>query len=109
MIPGSQRSLGATDTTHPFYLASPGMVGFSPDGARLVVTTKFSGSLIDVFSVGHWGLLSATPMANLSATPVPFAFSFDPWGRLVMVEVGELRHQQLQLQPRQQPRLHQLG
>ena len=88
MITGSQRSLGATDTTHPFYLASPGMVGFSPDGARLVVTTKFSGSLIDVFSVGHWGLLSATPMANVSATPVPFAFSFDPWGRLVTVEVG---------------------
>lgn len=92
MIPGSQRSLGLTDTTHPFFLASPGMVGFSPDGARLVVATKFSGSLIDVFSVGHRGLLSATAMANPTAPTaghVPFAFSFDPWGRLVVVQVGD--------------------
>ena len=91
-IPGSNRSLGPTDTTNPFYLASPGMVGFSPDGRRLIVATKFSGSLIDVFSVGPWGLLSATPVANPTApTPgsVPFAFSFDRWGRLVVVQVGD--------------------
>ena len=94
MIPGSQRSLGATATLPgtPFFLASPGMVGFSPDGARLVVATKFSGSLIDVFSVGHWGLLSATPVANPTAPTVghvPFAFVFGPWGRLVVVQVGD--------------------
>lgn len=91
-IPGSSRAVGPTITTQPFYLASPGMVGFSPDGARLVVATKFSGSLIDVFRVGHWGMLSTMPMANPTqptAGSVPFAFSFDPWGRLVVVQVGD--------------------
>jgi hypothetical protein len=91
-IRGSSRAVGPTITTQPFYLASPGMVGFSPDGARLVVATKFSGSLIDVFRVGHWGMLSATPMANPTAPTaahVPFAFVFDPWGRLVVVQVGD--------------------
>ena len=92
MIPGLSRTVGPTITSEPFYLASPGMVGFSPDGARLVVATKFSGSLIDVFSVGHWGMLSAMAMANPTAPTaghVPFAFSFDPWGRLVVVQVGD--------------------
>ena len=91
-IPGSNRTVGPTITTQPFYLASPGMVGFSPDGARLVVATKFSGSLLDVFSVGRWGMLSATPVANPTAPTaghVPFAFAFDPWGRLVAVQVGD--------------------
>ena len=80
--PGRTARSAPTDTTPPFFLASPGMVGFSPDGRRLIVTTKFSGSLIDVFSVGPWGKLSSTPTANQgsSATPVPFAFSFDRLG-----------------------------
>ncbi len=87
-IPGSSRSLGLANTNPPNFLASPGMVGFTPDGMRLIVTTKASGSMIDVFDVGPSGKLSAAPVANPSATPVPFAFSFDPFGRLVMVEAG---------------------
>ncbi len=52
------------------------------------MTTKLSGSLIDVFLVGHDGLLSSTPVSNPSAQPVPFAFTFGPAGRLVSGEAG---------------------
>jgi hypothetical protein len=41
-----------------------------------------------VFGVGSDGLLSAAPVANPSATPVAFAFTFDPAGRLVSGEAG---------------------
>ena len=87
-IAGSNRSLGLANTNPPNFLASPGMVGFTPDGSRLIVTTKNSGSMIDVFDVGHGGMLSSAPVMNASAKPVPFAFSFDRCGRLVMVEAG---------------------
>jgi 6-phosphogluconolactonase (cycloisomerase 2 family) len=67
---------------------SPAQVGFSPDGRHLIVTTKGSGSTIDVFQVGADGLLSATAAKNPSATPAPFAFTFAPSGRLVVGEAG---------------------
>ena len=75
-IPGSARSLGLANATPPNFLTSPGQVGFTPDGKQLLVTTKASTSSIDVFRVGNDGLLSATPVVNPSATPVPFAFTF---------------------------------
>ncbi len=86
-IPGASRSLGLANTTPPNFLMSPGDVGFTPDGGQLIVTTKLSGSDIDVFRVGRFGHLSA-PVINPSATPVPFAFSFGPNGLLVMTEAG---------------------
>ena len=52
-LAGSNRSLGLANTNPPNFLASPGMVGFTPDGRRLIVTTKASGSMIDVFDVGR--------------------------------------------------------
>jgi 6-phosphogluconolactonase (cycloisomerase 2 family) len=87
-IPGSARSLGLANTNPPNFLMAPGQVGFTPDGRQLLVTTKASGSLIDVFRVGHDGRLSTTPVPNPSATPVPFAFTFGPEGRLVSGEAG---------------------
>ncbi len=87
-IADSGRSLGLTNGNPPFFLESPGQVGFSPDGSQLVVTTKKSGSAIDVFTVGADGLLSSTPTVNASATPVPFAFTFAPSGRLVVGEAA---------------------
>jgi len=75
-IPGSARSLGLANATPPNFLTSPGQVGFTPDEKQLLVTTKASTSSIDVFQVGKDGLLSATPVPNPSATPVPFAFTF---------------------------------
>jgi 6-phosphogluconolactonase (cycloisomerase 2 family) len=86
-IADSARSLGLANTTPPNFLMSPGQVGFTPDGKQLLVTTKASTSSIDVFQVGNDGRLSAAPVANPSATPVPFAFTF-AGNRLVSGEAG---------------------
>jgi 6-phosphogluconolactonase (cycloisomerase 2 family) len=87
-LAGSARSLGLANTDPPDFLTSPGQVGFTPDGRKLVVTTKASRSTIDVFHVRRDGRLSETAVVNPSATPVPFAFTFDPAGRLVMGEAA---------------------
>jgi len=85
---GSARSLGLANTDPPNFLTSPGQVGFAPGGRQLIVTTKGSGSTIDVFRVRRDGRLSDAPVLNPSATPVPFAFTFTPGGRLVSGEAG---------------------
>jgi 6-phosphogluconolactonase (cycloisomerase 2 family) len=87
-IAGSARSLGLANTNPPNFLTSPGQVGFSPNGRKLLVTTKASGSAIDVFRVRRDGTLSDSPVVNASATPVPFAFTFTPQGRLASGEAG---------------------
>jgi len=86
-IRDSARTLGLANTNPPNFLMSPGQVGFTPDGRQLIVTTKASGSMIDVFGVEHNGRLSEQPVRNLSATPVPFAFTF-AGNRLAMGEAG---------------------
>jgi 6-phosphogluconolactonase (cycloisomerase 2 family) len=84
-LTGSARSLGLSNTDPPNFLTSPGQVGFTPDGRKLIVTTKASGSNIVVYRVQGTGRLSS-PVVNASATPVPFAFTFDPAHRLVSGE-----------------------
>ena len=87
-VSGSARSLGLANTDPPNFLTSPGQVGFTPGGGKLIVTTKASGSHIVVFRVGRDGRLSTTPAVNNSATPVPFAFTFTPTRRLASGEAG---------------------
>jgi 6-phosphogluconolactonase (cycloisomerase 2 family) len=87
-LAGSSRSLGLANTDPPNFLTSPGQVGFTPDGRKLIVTTKASKSTIEVFDVRPDGRLSSSSVSNVSATPVPFAFTFDPSGRLVSGEAG---------------------
>jgi 6-phosphogluconolactonase (cycloisomerase 2 family) len=87
-IPGDRTSLGLDNTTPPNYLMAPGDIGFTPDGRQLIVTTKASGSDIDVFGIGLFGYLSK-PVANPSTTPVPFAFTFGPDGSLVVAEAAD--------------------
>jgi len=87
-IPGSARSLGLANGDPPDFLTAPGQVGFTPGGGKLIVTTKASGSHIDVFRVRRNGTLSAAPVMNPSATPVPFAFTFTPQGRLASGEAA---------------------
>lgn len=84
-LSGSTRSLGLSNTDPPNFLTSPGQVGFTPDGGKLIVTTKASGSNIVVYRVQGNGRLSS-PVVNASATPVPFAFTFGPGHRLVSGE-----------------------
>lgn len=87
-LSGSARSLGLANTDPPDFLTSPGQVGFTPDGRKLIVTTKLSRNTIDVYEVRRDGRLSATAVLNPSATPVPFAFTFDGKKRLVVGEAG---------------------
>src|SRR5918999_4291865 len=87
-LSGSARSLGLANTDPPNFLTSPGQVGFTPDGRKLIVTTKAARSTIDVYDVRRDGRLSETAVMNPSATPVPFAFTFDPADRLVMGEAA---------------------
>jgi 6-phosphogluconolactonase (cycloisomerase 2 family) len=86
-IDGSTRSLLLGNTANPFFLSSPAEVGFTPDGAHLIVTTKTHGT-VDVFGVGDDGRLSAAPVKNAATSPVPFAFVFDHAGRLVLNFAG---------------------
>ncbi|MGD0880612.1 MAG: hypothetical protein ABSB09_03445 [Acidimicrobiales bacterium] len=87
-IPGSNRSLGLTPGLTPAFLNTPGQIGFTPDGRQLVVTTKANGSDIDVFNLNWFGGVSGGPVVNPSATPVPFGFTFDHSGDLVVTEAG---------------------
>ncbi len=87
-IPGSSRPLGLNPAATPQFTNTPGQVAFSPDGSRLIVTTKENGSDIDVFSVGAFGRLSPTPVVNAEPGTVPFGVSFDREGNLVVAEAA---------------------
>lgn len=87
-IPGSARNLNLTPGLTPQYLNTPGQIGLTPDGRHLIVTTKANGSDIDVFGVSPDGVLSASPTINPSAAAVPFGFTLDPTGDLVVTEAG---------------------
>ena len=87
-IPGTNRPLGLNAAATPQYLNAPSQVAFSPDGGQLIVTTKANGNDIDVFRIGEFGELSATPVVNSDPGAIPFAISFDRAGHLVIAEAG---------------------
>lgn len=78
-IPGSTRALSADAT-------APAQVGFSDDGATLVVTERAT-NLVDTYSVGADGLLTG-PFSHPSAGPTPFGFAVDRRGTLFVSEAG---------------------
>jgi DNA-binding beta-propeller fold protein YncE len=88
-VPGSNRNLGLTiptDTTQ--FTHTPGQVAYSPDGSKLLVTTKATTNAIEVFNVGFLGFLSPSPATTTEPGAVPFALAFDPAGHLVVGEAG---------------------
>jgi hypothetical protein len=87
-VRGATRSLDLSNSNPPVFLDSPGQIGFTPDGRQLIVTTKNSGSDIDVYSVNERGNLSSEPTINPAAAPVPFGFTFDRAGHLMVTEAG---------------------
>lgn len=87
-IAGSARTLALNTTETPQFTHTPGQVAFSPDGTRLIVTTKANGSAVDVFAVHPSGKLSATPTVNPLPGAVPFAVSFDAQGHLLVSEAA---------------------
>jgi DNA-binding beta-propeller fold protein YncE len=76
-VPSWNRALGLDPAQTPEFTSTPGQVSFTPDGSKLVVTTKGNGNDIDVFKVGVLGGLSAKPVVNADPGNVPFGVSFD--------------------------------
>jgi 6-phosphogluconolactonase (cycloisomerase 2 family) len=88
-VPGANRNLGLTiptDTTQ--FTHTPGQLLYSPDGSKLIVTTKATTNAIDVFNVGFFGFLAPSPVVTTEPGAVPFALAFDPAGNLVVGEAG---------------------
>lgn len=85
---GSGRALGLNPNETPQFTSTPGQVAFTPNGSKLVVTTKNNGNDIDVYGVGFGGWLSAKPVVNSEPGAVPFAVSYDRYGHLVVAEAG---------------------
>lgn len=65
---------------------APAQVGFTPDGAFLIVTERAT-SLIDVFPLSDDGV-AAPGLFYSSAGLTPFGFSFDRRGRLLVAEAA---------------------
>ena len=85
--PGTAGS-ASTPTLSPEFVSTPGQLAFTPDGSKLIVTTKANGDDIDVFSVNRLGGPSAAPVVNADPGNVPFGVTFDPGGHLVVAETG---------------------
>jgi 6-phosphogluconolactonase (cycloisomerase 2 family) len=86
-LDGSNRGLGLGGTTPPSLAATPGQIGFSPDGEALIVAGKGSNQL-HVFAMSGRGLPSDAPVTTISRGLVPFDFAFDRRGHLIVAEVG---------------------
>jgi DNA-binding beta-propeller fold protein YncE len=87
-VPGWHRALGLDPAATPEFTHTPGQVAFTPDGSRLVVTTKAGSNAIDVFSVDRRHGPSVRPVVDVEAGAVPFAVTFDANGHLVVAEAG---------------------
>jgi 6-phosphogluconolactonase len=75
-LAGSRRELGAD--------ADPAQVGFTPDGASLVVTDR-GANAVHVYPIGKDGRLGE-PQATPSAGPTPYGFAFAAGNTLVVTE-----------------------
>jgi hypothetical protein len=82
------RALGLDTGTAPQFTHTPAQVSFTPDGSRLVVTTKAGGNSIEVFAVRGPEGLAARPVVTADPGAVPFGFVFDARGRLQVTEAG---------------------
>jgi 6-phosphogluconolactonase (cycloisomerase 2 family) len=90
-IPGSYRALGLATGARgeeTQFVRTPGQVAFSPDGSKLIITTKAAGQSIEVFSNSPVTGLSATPVVSPEPGAVPFAVTFDPRGHLLVAEAA---------------------
>lgn len=86
-LPGRHRDLHLTAAS-PEFTHTPGQVGFTPDGSKLVVTTKAAANSIDVFPLSASGDPAPRPVVTTTPDAVPFGFAFDREGRLQVTEAG---------------------
>jgi DNA-binding beta-propeller fold protein YncE len=87
-VPAWNRSLGLDPNATPEFTHTPGQVAFTPDGRKLLVTTKANTNAIDVFDVRPVLGPSLHPVVNTLAGTVPFAVAFDARGQLAVAEAG---------------------
>ncbi|MDL9979401.1 lactonase family protein [Microbacterium sp. ASV49] len=86
-VPAWHRDLGLNPAATPQFVTTPGQIAFTPDGSKLIVTTKANTNAFDVFSTAGFGL-SASPVVTTVPGTVPFGIQFDAAGHLVAVEAG---------------------
>jgi len=86
-VPSWTRDLGLGTTASTVFTATPGQIGFTPDGAHLIVTTKNGTNAVEVFQAGPFGL-SASPVITSLPGTIPFGFTFDQYGHLALAETG---------------------
>jgi 6-phosphogluconolactonase (cycloisomerase 2 family) len=87
-IPSWHRDLGLNAAQTPEFTSTPGQIAFTPDGSKLIVTTKGNGNNIDVFGVDVFGGPSARPVVTADPGNVPFAGTFDARGNYLLAEAG---------------------
>lgn len=86
-VPSWHRKLGLDPSATPQFTHTPGQIAFTPDGSKLVVTTKAAANTIDVFPLSALGA-PAAPVVTSTLDAVPFGFVFDHAGRLQVTEAG---------------------
>ena len=87
LVPSWHRELGLDPNAAPEFTHTPAQIAFTPDGSKLVVSTKGNTSAFDVFTVGAFGP-SASPVVTTVPGEVPFGFEFDAAGHVVVAEAG---------------------
>jgi len=93
-LAGSTRSLNTGGVNPPFFLVSPAQIQFDPSGDMLVVTIKEPGDNVPgngpgeirVFPLDDNGLPGKKPVTTIAAGTIPFGFTFDRRGHLLVVE-----------------------
>jgi 6-phosphogluconolactonase (cycloisomerase 2 family) len=88
LMKGWNRPLGLNPNATPEFTHTPGQVAFTPDGSKLLVTTKGNTSSIDSFAIAADGSPAKTPVVTSLPEAVPFAVNFDSAGHLLVAEAG---------------------
>lgn len=83
-IPWWHRNLGLDTSRIPD--GTLGQVAFTPDGHRLIVTTKNAGNSVEVFRL--WSGWPSTPTVTSLPGIEPFSLTFDQAGHLDLAERG---------------------
>ena len=87
-IPGNHRNLGlpqAAPGSGEQFTHTPGQIAFTPDGSKLLVTTKAAGQSVEVFTAHT---LAPSPVVTSLPGAVPFAVAFDRQGHVLLAEAG---------------------
>ena len=87
VVPGWHRNLGLDPNATPEFTSTPAQVAFTPDGSKIVISTKGDTSAFDVFPLGLLGP-SLEPVVSTFDGDVPFGFQFDANGHLIASEAG---------------------